>query len=104
MPLTYNFIRNKVSREIHEMNMEIQIQLQLLSLENNLRDLQEVLEGAPKYSLNVSGQVQASKASEDVFDTIPEGFEITKKFVIGVKQETELIGVIEIDLEVKNFF
>ena len=78
------------------MNTTNPIQLQLLFKENDLRDLQEVLEGAPRYSLKVSGQVQPSTASEEVFVAIPEGFDVTKKIVIGVKQDTELIGVIDI--------
>ena len=78
------------------MTISEQIQLVLLSKEKDLKELQVVLEGAPKYSLNISGKIQTPTASEEVFSAIPEGFDLTKKFVIGIKLNSELVGCIDV--------
>jgi hypothetical protein len=71
--------------EIYNEDISKTLQLLLLSPENDLSELQKVLDGAPRNSLNISGQLQSSTASEEIFIALPEGFDITKKFVIGRK-------------------
>lgn len=73
-----------------------QLHLQKLLPEKDITVLQIVLEGAPKYSINISGHTQLSTASLDVFKACPEGFDINKKLVLGVYQDNALIGVIDL--------
>jgi len=60
--------------EIYSEDVSKTLQLLLLSPENDLSELQKVLDGAPRYSLNVSGKPQSYNASNEIFIAIPEGF------------------------------
>lgn len=72
------------------------IELHLLNRKKHLSELQAVLEKKPKYSLNISGKLQEKSASSEIFNTIPDEFNHSNKFVLGIYECNQLIGVIDI--------
>lgn len=73
--------------------------IKLVRLENNTSNhslVQLLLESAPKYSLNVSGEEANENAGKETFEAIPENFEYSNKHVIGVYNENDLVGVIDL--------
>lgn len=62
----------------------------------DLDALQIILDRAPKYSLNISGSIEDKNAALDVFNALPDNFEYSKKFVIGIYITDQLIGVIDL--------
>jgi len=58
--------------------------------------LQFVLESAPTYSLNVSGQFPNNNVAEEVFEALPSAdFDFQKKFVLSVEINNEAIGCVD---------
>ena len=72
------------------------MKLKILDKYNDQYNLQKVLEGAPKYSLNISGKLQDKSAAVDIFNAKPDQFDYSKKFVLGIYINDELIGVIDL--------
>ena len=71
------------------------IQIRRLSKED-APELQKVLEAAPRYSLNVSGELQPKSAADEVFGALPEGFDSACKFVFGIELDSQIIGCIDV--------
>lgn len=72
--------------------------IKLNTLEDNLFNyqlVQKILAAAPLYSINVSGEVAGSDAGKETFTALPANFERSKKKVIGIYLDQELIGVID---------
>ena len=72
------------------------IRIRLLSAIKDTSALQAVLEGAPRYSLNVSGALQPANAAEEVFRAVPADFDASRKFVFGIQLHDELIGCMDV--------
>lgn len=72
--------------------------LKLIRLEKTLQTIelvQTLLEKAPSYCLNVSGEVAGLNDGNEVFTALPPNFLIEDKHVIGIFYENILIGVID---------
>ncbi len=63
---------------------------------NEVLIVQQMLEEAPHYSMNVSGELPDQEAGEEVFSAIPPNFEYKNKHVLGVFKESDPIGVIDL--------
>lgn len=72
------------------------VRIRTLSPNTDMRGLQEVLESAPHYSLNVSGKPQAPNAAEEVFAALPDNFVSSNKLVFGIELNSSLIGCIDL--------
>lgn len=73
--------------------------IKLIRLENNTTNhslVQMLLENAPTYSLNVSGEKVDKNAGKETFETIPDNFDHLNKHVIGVYHYNNLVGVIDL--------
>jgi RimJ/RimL family protein N-acetyltransferase len=73
--------------------------IKLVRLENNTSNhslVQLLLENAPTYSLNVSGEKANATAGKETFEAIPDHFEYSNTHVIGIYSENELIGMIDL--------
>jgi RimJ/RimL family protein N-acetyltransferase len=60
------------------------------------RIVQQILEEAPQYSINVSGEKPDHESGEEVFRAIPPNFEYKDKHVLGVYSDSSPIGVIDL--------
>ena len=69
--------------------------LRTLDPVTDIESLQQVLEDAPRYSLNVSGAHQPKDAAGEVFSALPENFDRSKKFVYGIYLGLQLVGCID---------
>ncbi len=58
--------------------------------------LQLVLENAQTYALRVSGLPQAESAAAAIFTALPPGFQKSKKFVLGIFENSTLIGCMDV--------
>lgn len=63
---------------------------------NDIKNVQIVLEAAPKYSLNVSGHHQSANAASEVFAALPNGFDYKNKFVFGIEVDADIVGCIDV--------
>jgi hypothetical protein len=72
--------------------------LALRTLDPNfgVKALQQILENAPRYSLNVSGALQPVNAAEEVFSAVPSNFERSKKYVYGIFLNSQPVGCIDV--------
>ncbi len=73
--------------------------IKLVRLENNTNNhflVQLLVENAPTYALNISGENVSASAGKETFEAIPDNFEHSNKHVIGVYSENELVGVIDL--------
>ena len=64
------------------------IKIRLLSAAKDAAALQVVLEGAPRYSLNVSGALQPANAADEVFCAVPNGFGMDDRKFFGIACNT----------------
>lgn len=81
------------------MGSEIMRNVKLIPLadnEQNHRLVQKVLEAAPKYTFNVSGEAVDVHVGAETFSALPPNLSREKKQVIGIFLEEELIGVIDL--------
>jgi len=67
----------------------------LAHTKENVKLVQQVLEGAPEYSKIISGNLPSKDEGEDIFTELPPKMEFKNKFVIGVYLENKMIGVID---------
>jgi len=72
------------------------IRIRPLSAIKDTPALQAVLEGAPRYSMNVSGALQPANAAKEVFCAVPPDFDAARKFVFGIELHGELIGCVDV--------
>lgn len=72
--------------------------LKLVRLDHKLQNIalvQDLLESAPSYCLNVSGEIAGVDDGGEVFAAIPPNFPIGDKHVIGIFSENILNGMID---------
>lgn len=62
----------------------------------DIKNIQTVLEAAPKYSMNVSGHHQNANAASEMFEALPNGFDYKNKFVLGIEVYADFIGCIDV--------
>jgi ribosomal protein S18 acetylase RimI-like enzyme len=75
------------------MNLQIK---RLEGKKDEVRIVQQILEEAPQYSINVSGEHPDQESGAEVFSAIPPKFEYKDKHVLGVYNESFPIGVIDL--------
>ena len=74
------------------------VSLKLIRLDHTADNeslLQGLLENAPTYCLNVSGEIAGLNDGKEVFEALPPSFPIEDKHVIGIFSENILIGMID---------
>jgi ribosomal protein S18 acetylase RimI-like enzyme len=75
--------------------MSLQIK-RLEGKQDEVRIVQQILEEAPQYSINVSGGHPDQESGAEVFRAIPPKLEYKDKHVLGVYKESFPIGVIDL--------
>jgi diamine N-acetyltransferase len=63
---------------------------------NDIKNIQSVLEAAPKYSMNVSGHLQNANAAREVFAALSSSFDHKNKFVLGIEVGVDVVGCIDL--------
>jgi RimJ/RimL family protein N-acetyltransferase len=61
-----------------------------------VRHLQAALDGAPTYSMRVSGALPDPYLARDMFTWLPEGAALSDKFIFGIYRGDELIGCADV--------
>jgi GNAT superfamily N-acetyltransferase len=64
--------------------------------EGEVDDVQRVIEGAPNYSINISGHTASPEDGKELFDAIAPGKEFQDKFVFGIYLNDYMIGCIDL--------
>jgi len=77
-------------------SVDIMLRKLQFNSKRDLQDLQLVLEGAPSYSLKISGEVTSHVAAKETFDALPPGKTYQDKFVFGLQFGDELVGCIDV--------
>jgi len=66
----------------------------LKNSEEEIAEVQRVLEEAPIYSLNISGNLPSPEDAREMFSEIPNGRSFDDKFIFGIYLDKEMIGCI----------
>ncbi len=73
--------------------------IHFLQLENNITNqslVQKILEQAPRYSMNVAGQLPGPEEGKATFEAIPPEFDYSSKFLMAIYQDEQAIGVLDL--------
>jgi diamine N-acetyltransferase len=84
--------RNGADEENNSMNAEA-VTLRLLSGKaSEMRELQRVIEGAPRYAHRITGVPPGQADAQSTYTALPEGKTYGDKFVFGICLGSEMVG------------